>query len=126
MMRTVLFLVSTLSAFPGIVAYADVNTGLLEREIGSVGDELGARVINVDRRAGGITVLDLSLPPLDEEVDRVDVLDQEGRLVEQVQPAKIDSDSNRVGVRLYLKPAPKVNFRLRLYDDSDEQDNPRN
>ncbi|MDH3451208.1 MAG: hypothetical protein OEN20_02230 [Gammaproteobacteria bacterium] len=119
--------ICTLAALVANPVRADVNTGLLEREVGFVGDEIGARVTGVDRTDGNATVLDLSLPPLDEAVDRIEVLDRDGNVVEQLRPAQIESDQeqNRVGVRLHLKRAPKMAFRLRLYDDTDEQNTQR-
>lgn len=120
-MRIVSVITALCVMFPFAVAHADVNTGLLEREAGFVGDEIGTRVLEVDRSTDGVTVLDLSLPPLGEDVDSVDVLDKEGRPIEQLRPAEIDgNDNKRLGVRLYLKRAPKVDFRLRLYDDADQ------
>lgn len=126
-MNVVYISVCTLAALAVGTVRAEINTGLLEREAGFVGDEIGARVTAVDRSRSNVTVLDLSLPLLDDSVDRVEVLDKDGRVIEQVQPAKIEGDpeQNRLGVRLHLKRAPKMEFGLRLYDDSDEHDKQR-
>jgi len=81
----------------------------------------------VDILEDNVTRLELSLPPLAEEVDQIEVLDRDGDPVKQVRRARIESDheNNRVGIVLYLKRAPKTEFRLRLYDDKDEHDGKR-
>jgi hypothetical protein len=121
-MGDVPFTTILLAALFPVIARADVNTGLLEREIGFVGDEIGARVTDIDRSVDGLTILDLTLPSLVEKVDSVEVLDNEDRAVEQVRRAEIDNNGtqSRVGVRLYLERAPKMDYRLRLYDDKEE------
>ena len=108
-----------------IALYAndEINTDWLEAKTGSSGATLGTEVIQV-KQVDDIMSIDVDIPTDNlKKYGTVDVIDKKSNKPVKLekQPEILNNDNGEAyGVRLQMKRLPGFEFRLRLYDGSDE------
>tara|TARA_R110001592_G_scaffold309760_1_gene584196 strand:+ start:34809 stop:35201 length:393 start_codon:yes stop_codon:yes gene_type:complete len=108
-----------------IALYAndEINTDWLEAKTGSSGATLGTEVIQV-KQVDDIMSIDVDIPTDNlKKYGTVDVIDKKSNKPVKLekQPEILNNDNGEAyGIRLQMKRLPGFEFRLRLYDGSDE------
>lgn len=100
------------SAEPGISDW-------LEMSAGSQGEQINAKVLDVERK-DGITVIDIQLP--ESALENLEYLKVQARdktyIKQPREPATlVDENGAPYGIRIYLKKTPNLEFRIRLFDE---------
>ncbi len=93
------------------------TTGVLINEPGHVGDELGAVVRDSYLSEDGAQqVIEVEIPVEPASVHGIEVLEADSPAPKPAASVEVDPDydSNKVGVRVYLTPGRRLEFRLRL------------
>ena len=99
-----------------------LETDWLKTEVGSSGENLGAKVESIDiQQTSGATILEISLPLKDiESIDSIEVISKvSDEPIKQVQPPEWidDYEKDKQGLRLYINKKTGFEFRLRLIDN---------
>lgn len=108
-----------------IALYAndEINTDWLEAKTGSSGTTLGTEVIQV-KQVDDIMSIDVDIPTDNlKNYGTVEVIGKKSNKPVKLekQPEILNNDNGEAyGVRLQMKRLPGFEFRLRLYDGSDE------
>ncbi|MDX2464777.1 MAG: hypothetical protein QNK31_09745 [Porticoccus sp.] len=108
-----------------IALYAndEINTDWLEAKTGSSGATLGTEVIQV-KQVDDIMSIDVDIPTDNlKNYGTVEVIGKKSNKPVKLekQPEILNNDNGEAyGVRLQMKRLPGFEFRLRLYDGSDE------
>ena len=104
--------------------YADdqLDTDWLKATIGSNGTELGSEVIHI-KQIGDTTIIDVELDTENlKDYETVLVIGKKHNIpLEQAEkPELLSKDGEPYGIRFQIKQLPGFEFRLRLYDATDD------
>jgi len=103
---------------------AAVESANLRAVPGYTGDRLGAEITDISNLPGeDIQAIGISIPIEFGRVGRIEVVSPAGDPIQQQREADIvqQDDGKNVGIRLFLPKRKDWEFRLRLYDDRDDQ-----
>lgn len=111
-------------SFKGFANDAPVilETDWLKTEVGSTGNNLGAKVESIDKHEmSGATIIEISLPINDiDDIDKIEVISKTSEdPIKQIRaPEWIeDYEKGNNGLRLYINKKTGFEFRLRLIDN---------
>ncbi|MCW8935608.1 MAG: hypothetical protein OQK98_12855 [Gammaproteobacteria bacterium] len=126
----VMFILSLLLASSFVIASEPkliLESDWLEAEVGSTGDVLGAKVVDVESHADtDTTIIEIILPVKNpQDFDNIEVIGKKSKqpLKQKSQAEWIKNDEEGIyGLRLHLKKVPRFEFQIRLIDNVNENE----
>jgi len=102
-----------------------LETGWLDAEVGSTGNVLGAKVVEVESNPDSdAIIIEIKVPVKNPEgFDNIEVISKKTRqpIKQKGQAEWIKNDEEGVyGLRLHFKKAPNFEFRIRLIDNEND------